>query len=663
MATSILTKMIWQRMPKYANECRYLNKSAVSAPTKYGCPAIAYTHTTDVLSYGLSSEPQKNGMVLAAKGQERDQEYVLDGLSPTLVKTTRPNCMKGTVQDQGCFQMTSERANLNLAIDNACKDNLAPNIPVIMKTLHHMTLLKRTLGSAHTVHRQRTLFAHHCIRTSANLHQTRSLHLSSVCQRKRKNKPLKEAALQDNQQEEWDEETVEDHEYSEEAFEYENELVGRGYQSSQGQRVLVIQPVVKGERGMVHKADCGVMMAEAEALIETLPAWSVVESLRASIKSLSKKHVFGQGTVQDLATQIRSQPDITTVFLNMDRLSGVQKRTLEEEWGVPVMDRYEVVLQIFKEHASTKEAKLQIALAELQFRRIHLKHEDSDLDQQSGAQQYIGGGGETLLEKKQRQLRDREGAVRRALEKLKRKRGLLRQGREKKHFPHVAVVGYTNAGKTSLIKALTGDSKLQPLDRLFATLDVTSHAGLLTNRMPVIYIDTVGFISDLPHQLIASFAATLEDVLCADLILHVRDSSHPEAEAQRCNVLSVLHDLGVSDSLLENMIEVNNKVDLTQTSPENSSHDGFLPVSAILGTGLDRLKEVIEAKVFEVTDRVRCEVCIPQSGAHLGWLYKEATVQEVSTIEGDAEHLMVDAVFSQSAYSKFRAMFGDCRPA
>eukprot|EP00057_Strongylocentrotus_purpuratus_P023711 XP_011678185.1 PREDICTED: putative GTP-binding protein 6 isoform X2 [Strongylocentrotus purpuratus] len=503
------------------------------------------------------------------------------------------------------------------------------------------------------VHRDDTVQELHCSPTKRCLHQ------SPVFHRKRKSR------TPDENERRFDETTGdgidEDQEYGEEAIEYANELVNRGHQGLQGHRVLVIQPVIKTERR--HKSDSELKMIEAQSLVTTLQTWSLFDSRLMTVKSLSKKYMFGQGTFEELTAQIRSQPDITSVFLNVDRLSGVQKKTMEEEWGLPVYDRYEVVLQIFKEHASSKEAKLQIALAELHFRRSHLHQETFDLDQQSGAQQYIGGGGETLLEKKQRQLRDKEGALRKALEKLKGKRALLRKGRERKHFPHVAVVGYTNAGKTSLIKAMTGDTRLEPRNQLFATLDVTSHAGYLSNRMPVIYIDTVGFISQLPHQLIASFAATLEDVLCADLLVHVRDVSHPESENQKIQVISVLHDLGVNQHLLDNMIEVNNKIDLLHNKSEFAALDECYPVSATHGTGLNQLKEVIEVKLVEVTKSVMCDVRIPQAGTHLGWLYKEATVQDVSTIEGDTEHLLVSAVFSCTAYSKFTAKYGNLRPS
>ncbi|XP_071503150.1 putative GTP-binding protein 6 [Diadema antillarum] len=446
------------------------------------------------------------------------------------------------------------------------------------------------------------------------------------------------------------------------AFDYANKLTERGHRTIAGHKVLIIQPVLKGlQTSSQHSSTLALQLAEAVSLVQTLPSWSVVDTQRARMRSATKRAMFGKGTLQDLTEKIHSDQEVSTVFLDVDRLSGLQKGFLEEAWGRPVLDRFELVLEIFKSHASSREAKLQIALAEVHFRKSHLRQAVEELDQQGGGQQYIGGGGETLLEKQQRLLRDKEGALRKALAKLKQKRGLLRAGREKKNFPHVAVVGYTNAGKTSLIKALTGSSKLDPQDRLFATLDVTSHVGQLTNRMRVIFLDTVGFIANLPHELIASFSATLEDVLHADLILLVTDVSHPDWPSQRLNVLNVLHDLGVAQNLLDNVVEVSNKVDLIPAGSGEELTEGSLPVSAREGTGVTFLKEVIEQRLLDVTDLVKCAVKIPQAGLHLGWLYKEATVEEVSPIEGDAEHLRVDAVFSKSAFAKFCAQFGDSR--
>ncbi|DBA13494.1 TPA: hypothetical protein GDO54_018468 [Pyxicephalus adspersus] len=195
---------------------------------------------------------------------------------------------------------------------------------------------------------------------------------------------------------------------------------------------------------------------------------------------------------------------------------------LEAAWGVKVFDRYTVVLNIFRYNARTKEAKLQIALAELPLLRSKLKNEMAHLDQQGGGSRYVMGSGETLMEIQHRLLKEREIKLKKALDKLRNKRKLLRAQRKRREFPVISVLGYTNSGKTTIIKALTGDRQLLPRDQLFATLDITAHGGLLPCRLPIIYIDTIGFLSQLPHNLIESFSATLEDVIHSVITLHLK---------------------------------------------------------------------------------------------------------------------------------------------
>ncbi|XP_038053430.1 putative GTP-binding protein 6 isoform X2 [Patiria miniata] len=431
-----------------------------------------------------------------------------------------------------------------------------------------------------------------------------------------------------------------------------------------GHRFLVLQPDLKikgSKHGQVSNPQ--LQLEESMALIETIPDWTVVEGLVQGVKEPAKKSVFGKGTHAKLTEMIQSSPEITAVFVSVEKLSALQQKELEEAWGVQVYDRYGVVLKIFKDHARTREAKMQIALAEIPYLRSRLRNESSSMDQQRGGHSFISGGGETYLTVRQRVLKEREQKVRKALDQLKKKQTLLRSGRTKKNFPVVSVVGYTNAGKTTLIKALSGDATMQPKDQLFATLDVTAHAATLPNRMPVIYMDTVGFISALPHNLVASFAATLEDVLLSDVIVHVRDISHPDTVSQKLNVLQVLTELGVSDSLIDNMVEVCNKADKLQ-EPMGSEHEacGIL-VSADKGDGLDKLKDCIQDKLLEVTDIIPCQLEIPMSGPHLSWLYKEATVTSTEAVETDhdAHTMIVNAIMNAATFAKFRGKFGDLR--
>uniref|UniRef100_A0A8C2UF62 Hflx-type G domain-containing protein n=1 Tax=Chinchilla lanigera TaxID=34839 RepID=A0A8C2UF62_CHILA len=253
-------------------------------------------------------------------------------------------------------------------------------------------------------------------------------------------------------------------------------------------------------------------VAEATALVHTLDGWAVVQTVLLPTKTPDSKLIFGRGNLEQLTERIRASPEITSVFLNVERMSIPTKKELEAAWGVEVLDRFTLVLHIFRCNARTKEARLQVALAEIPVLRASLKHSTARLDRQGGGSRCIMGSGESFLQLQQRLLRDRELKIRRALERLRGQRRLLRSRRAQREFPAVSVVGYTNCGKTTLIRALTGDTAAQPRDQLFATLDVTAHEGQLPSRLPVLYVDTIGFLSQLPHGLIQSFAATLEDV-------------------------------------------------------------------------------------------------------------------------------------------------------
>eukprot|EP00058_Branchiostoma_floridae_P008225 XP_002593713.1 hypothetical protein BRAFLDRAFT_64000 [Branchiostoma floridae] len=425
-----------------------------------------------------------------------------------------------------------------------------------------------------------------------------------------------------------------------------------------GHKVVVVQPNVKWGAKKQHLTTGELMLAESVALVETLPHWKVVHTVLMSTKTPDKKTVFGKGNFQALTEKIKAMKDVTAVFLSVEALTGRQQKQMEEAWGVSVFDRYTVVLQIFKDHARTKEARMQIALAEIPYLKMRISEEVANLDQQRGGVRTRGGGGETFRELRKRVLKQKETAIKKALVRLKKKRDLLRSGRTKKEIPVVSVVGYTNSGKTTLIKALTGEERIQPQDQLFATLDVTAHAGQLPSKMTALYVDTVGFLSQLPHHLIASFNATLEDVRLSDLIVHIRDVSHPDTVNQKHNVLQVLSNLKLPQHLLDNMIEANNKIDLLdgESSVPEEDDSTVINISALKGTGLDRLRDVVEERLFEATDTVKTTLRIPMAGQQLSQLYKTATVQGVQVTE-DAEHLDVDVIVGKAAFAKFMHAF------
>ncbi|XP_053313488.1 putative GTP-binding protein 6 [Spea bombifrons] len=420
------------------------------------------------------------------------------------------------------------------------------------------------------------------------------------------------------------------------------------------QHVFIVHPDVKWGPKKHYATTADLQVAEAVALVHSLPNWTLVDKLIMSTKSPDSKLIFGKGNFQVLTEIIKGLPQITAVFVNVERLSPLTEKELEEAWRVKVFDRYKVVLNIFRYNARTREAKLQIALAELPLLRSSLKNEMAHLDQQGGGSRYIMGSGETFLEIQQRLLKERETKIKNALEKLRRTRNLLRTQRRRREFPIISVMGYTNCGKTTLIKALTGNIDLQPRDQLFATLDVTTHAGLLPCRMPVIYVDTIGFLSQLPHDLIASFSATLEDVVHSDLLIHVRDISHPEADNQKASVLSVLEKLNVPQQLLDTIIEIHNKIDLVEN--HNNTDSAAVPVSALLGYGLEDLKRKVEAAVMKSTGRTVLTIKVNLESPQLSWLYKEATVQELKVCPEDGT-ANVRVIITNAAYGRYIKLF------
>ena len=270
--------------------------------------------------------------------------------------------------------------------------------------------------------------------------------------------------------------------------------------------------------------------------------------------------LFGSGRVESIGQLVR-ELDVEIAVVD-GKLSPVQQRNLERAWDCKVIDRTGLILEIFGARARTRgKGRLQVDLAALEYQRSRLVRSWTHLERQRGGFGFMGGPGETQIEADRRQISERIARLKRELEQLTRTRGLHRSSRKKVPYPVVALVGYTNAGKSTLFNRLT-DSEVLAKDMLFATLDPTMRGVSLPNGQRIILSDTVGFISDLPTTLIAAFRATLEEVLEADLIVHVRDSSHPDSGQQKQDVLAVMEELGVSAEAEERMLEVHNKIDL-----------------------------------------------------------------------------------------------------
>lgn len=263
---------------------------------------------------------------------------------------------------------------------------------------------------------------------------------------------------------------------------------------------FIIQPYVKwGPKK--HSISPEDQLEEAIALIKTLPSWTVEGTITIPLESLDKKKLFGSGNMEKLCQLITRNRRITAVFINQSNLKKVTTTILQENFHLPILDRYRIVIQILKMHAISKHAKLQVALAELYF--VQKKIEQNFLFTAHNSEML-----KLVFQKREKMLKN-------AMVEVRNQRRLLRNKRHSLDYPVIAVVGYTNAGKTSLIKALTGNDKLQPKDQLFATLDVTVHEGILPSGLKVLFVDTVGFISDIPTNLLECFIATLEDALLA----------------------------------------------------------------------------------------------------------------------------------------------------
>jgi len=418
-----------------------------------------------------------------------------------------------------------------------------------------------------------------------------------------------------------------------------------------GHRVMVIQPDIKrGPRSykMSHRM---LKLEETCALVRTLPNWRVVTKNVVRTDQDLKKGFFGRGNFEMLIGQIRGNSAISAVVLGIDRLNTGQLRVLQEAWGLPVFDRYTIVLQIFKEHAQSKEAKLQVALAEIPYIkfRLDLIHgsEDPNVDM---------FGDNMPRDKRNFMLRTRESKLRKELNKLHTSRQDIRRERQENNVPTVAVVGYTNSGKTTLIKALTDDMSMMPQNHLFATLDVTSHEGVLPSKMKVTYMDTVGFITDMPTTLLDAFRSTLEDAMSADVVLHLRDASHPDRRLQIVSVHETLRKM-LSEEQIGRVIDVYNKVDLLEEEELNELDPGILPISAVTGQGFAELGQHLNKALIATSGQMEKTFKIPNSETMLAWLQKEAAVSEVKPDPTNSQFLLVHVLISKKAYGKFQSKF------
>ena len=430
-----------------------------------------------------------------------------------------------------------------------------------------------------------------------------------------------------------------------------NSFDGNGaMEVARGERAVLVVPeqAVKGPR---RSADA--RLDEAEGLAEAIGIKIVVR--RAfRLRSPRPSTLFGKGQVEEIANMAREQ-DAGLLIVDA-ALTPVQQKNLEKEAGTKVIDRTGLILEIFGERAATAEGRMQVELAHLDYQAGRLVRSWTHLERQRGGFGFLGGPGETQIEADRRMIRDRMAKIKRELEQVKRTRTLHRGRRQRAPWPVIALVGYTNAGKSTLFNHMTGEDVFAE-NLLFATLDPTMREISLPGFDKAILSDTVGFVSDLPTELVAAFRATLEEVSSADLLIHVRDMSHPDHDAQREDVEDVLSSLGLGEGGPPR-IEAWNKVDLLRADEraaliaEAARREDAVPISALTGAGLDALRERV-AEQLQSGNLVRDIEIGAGDGGRIAWLHSRGEVLS-QQLKGEDIHLSVR--MSPDNWARFQAL-------
>ncbi|HET8749206.1 MAG TPA: GTPase HflX [Sphingomicrobium sp.] len=420
---------------------------------------------------------------------------------------------------------------------------------------------------------------------------------------------------------------------------------------ARGERAIIAVPELPRDAG---RRSAEARVEEAEGLAEAIGI-DVLAARPVRVRTVRPATLLGKGQVEEIAALAKE--DGAGLLIVDSALTPIQQKNLEDEVGTKVIDRTGLILEIFGERAATAEGRLQVELAHLDYQAGRLVRSWTHLERQRGGFGFLGGPGETQIEADRRLIRERMAKIRRELDHVKRTRKLHRGRRQRAPWPVIALVGYTNAGKSTLFNRLTGEAVFAE-NLLFATLDPTMREIRLPGFDKAILSDTVGFVSDLPTELIAAFRATLEEVASADLLVHVRDMSHPDREAQREDVEDVLRSLGLAEEGAPPRLEAWNKVDVlpgeerTRLLEEARRREHVVPISALTGEGLDELRQRM-AECLRSGEQVH-EIRLPAGeGGKIAWLHSRGEVLEQRL---DRDEMKLSVRLSPDNWARFQAL-------